>query len=217
MKLWISGEVVEHQVHFCSVALQTKFLDKKKNFVFLGRRQLTSTCVLPHTAVVCSFGTPTMKSYRRWFLYQHFKQHFFSVIETLLLPPRCKLFDICWEMRQRKLSVKATVHRWEPRPRKFVKKLTVTNPVKFQFSLSPFQIDGNRRQHCPSGSELKHLSCACVWEYACQQMSEYLIPTASLLATQRDQSFCATCQPTVLHFPAGLQKRAICVGSTCDA
>lgn len=37
--------------------------------------------------------------------------------------------------------------------------------------------------------------------FACQQMSEYLIPTASLLATQGDQSFPATCQPITLNIP----------------
>lgn len=159
-----------------------------------------------------------MKSYRRWFSYQHFKQHFFSVAETLLLPPRCKLFDICWEMRRRKLRVsqRQCIGGSPGRESLSVEKLTATNPVKWQLSLSPFRNDGNRRQHRPSGSGLKRVSCACVCEYACQQMSEYLIPTASLLATQRDQSFCATCQPAVLHFPAG-QKRAICDGSTCDA
>lgn len=59
-------------------------------------------------------------------------------------------------------SVTVTVHRWEPQPRKFVEKLTVTDPVKWQFSLSPFPNDGNRRQHLPSGSELKRVSRACV-------------------------------------------------------
>ena len=50
----------------------------------------------------------------------------------------------------------------------------------------------------PVGETLNVLA---VSGYACQQMSEYLIPTASLLATQRDQSFSATCQPIMLNIP----------------
>lgn len=109
-----------------------------------------------------------MKSYRRWFSYQHFKQHFFSVTETLLLPPRCKLFDICWEMQRRKLRVsqRQCIGGSLSRESLSVEKLAVTNPVKWEFSLSPFRNDGNRRQHRPSGSGLKRVSYACVCEYA---------------------------------------------------
>lgn len=50
----------------------------------------------------------------------------------------------------------------------------------------------------PVGETLKVLA---VSVHACQQMSEYLIQAARLLATQRDQSFSATCQLIRLNIP----------------
>lgn len=50
----------------------------------------------------------------------------------------------------------------------------------------------------PVGETLNVLA---VSVYACQQMSDYLIPAARLLATQRDQSFSAACQLIRLNIP----------------
>lgn len=57
---------------------------------------------------------------------------------------------------------------------------------------------GTNNTYVPVGETLNVLAVS--W-YACQQMSEYLIPTASLLAAQRDQSFSATRQPIMLNIP----------------
>lgn len=66
----------------------------------------------------------------------------------------------------------------------------------------------------PVGETLNVLA---VSVYAWQQMSEYLIPAARHPATQRDQSFSATCQLIRVNIPPAWYKQAIYYRTRCKS
>lgn len=76
---------------------------------------------------------------------------------------------------------------------------TIDNNLSFSNAISQFLVSVIMAISTSNVSVGETLNVLTVSGYACQQMSEYLTPAASLLATQRDQSFSTTCQCIILN------------------
>lgn len=108
------------------------------------------------------YGKPAEIKYKSRSAYQHFYKHnayrkLLILLGTLLKTVHCELYS-CGNSEMEPMQYVMHITYWES-----LSLLTVTNPLKRNYSVSHFCDNGNQYRWCPGGWNLKCVRC--VWLY----------------------------------------------------